>query len=86
MRSGLPIVAYGAGAVPETLGDAGMLLESKRPSVVATVLDRIRRDRSLADQLTAAGHRRLASFAPASTRARFVDVLGALDAPVEVSG
>ncbi len=35
MRSGLPIVAYSAGAVPETLGDAGILIESKRPSVVA---------------------------------------------------
>jgi len=86
MRSGLPIVAYAAGAVPETLGDAGLLLGSKRPSVVATAVDRIRRDRSLVDQLTAAGHRRLVSFAPASTRARFVDVLGALDEPVEVPG
>jgi glycosyltransferase involved in cell wall biosynthesis len=79
MRSGLPIVAYAAGAVPETLGDAGVLLDSKRPSVVAAAIDRVRGDRSLADQLRAAGHRRLVSFAPATTRARFVDVLGALD-------
>jgi L-malate glycosyltransferase len=78
MRSGLPIVAYAAGAVPETLGDAGVLLESKRPSVVAAAVHRVRADGALADQLTAAGHRRLTSFSPASTRARFVEVLGAL--------
>ena len=31
MQAGLPIVAFAAGAVPETLGDAGILLDTKRP-------------------------------------------------------
>ena len=31
MRPSLPIVAFAAGAVPETLGGAGILLDSKRP-------------------------------------------------------
>ncbi|MGH9078642.1 MAG: glycosyltransferase [Acidimicrobiales bacterium] len=75
MRSGLPIVAYGAGAVPETLGDAGIVIESSRPSVVAATVDRVRRDAGLADHLIAAGHDRLYDFRPAATRARFVDVL-----------
>ncbi len=78
MQSGLPIVAFAAGAVPETLGNAGLLIESKRPSVVASTVDRIRRDRALADQLVTAGHRRLEDFLPATTRTRFVEVLGAL--------
>ena len=47
MRSGLPIVAFGAGAVPETLGAAGILLDSKRPSVVAAAVDRVRGDADL---------------------------------------
>ena len=79
MRSGLPIVAYAAGAVPETLGDAGVLLDSKRPSVVAAAVHRVLTDGQLADRLVAAGHRRLGAFSPSSTRARFVEVLGALD-------
>ncbi len=83
MRSGLPIVAYAAGAVPETLGDAGILLESKRPSVVAAAVDRVHRDEVLSARLAEAGHRRLAAFAPATVRARFVEVLGALDRLVE---
>ena len=35
MEANLPIVAFAAGAVPETLGSAGLLLEDKRPSIVA---------------------------------------------------
>jgi glycosyltransferase involved in cell wall biosynthesis len=78
MRSGLPIVAFAAGAVPETLGEAGILLDSKRPGVVASAVERVRRDAGLVDGLAAAGHRRLESFSLARTRARFVDVLTAL--------
>jgi L-malate glycosyltransferase len=79
MACGLPAVAYAAGAVPETLGNAGLLLDSKRPSVVATAVARVVQDGSLAKFLATAGRRRLAAFAPASTRARFVEVLGALE-------
>jgi glycosyltransferase involved in cell wall biosynthesis len=75
MRSDLPIVAYGAGAVPETLGDAGIVIESKRPSVVAASIDRVRRDGGLADQLIAAGRGRLHEFRPVAIRDRFVEVL-----------
>ena len=35
MAADLPIVAFAAGAVPETLGRAGLLLNDKSPSVVA---------------------------------------------------
>ncbi len=75
MRSELPIVAFSAGAVPETLGGAGIVIESKRPSVVAAAVDRVHRDRALADRMVEAGHRRLHHFRPAATRTRFVEVL-----------
>ena len=81
MRAGLPIVAFAAGAVPETLGGAGLALESKRPGTVAAAIDRVRQDGRLADELTAAGHRRLRRFLPGTTRARFVDALRPLVAP-----
>jgi glycosyltransferase involved in cell wall biosynthesis len=82
MGSGLPIVAFAAGAVPETLGGAGLLLDTKRPSVVASAVDRIRRDASLAERLVAAGHRRRSAFSSPRTRARFVEVL----TPLTVGG
>ena len=75
MASRLPIVAFGAGAVPETLGGAGLVLDSKRPSVVAASVARVTQDPSLASALSEAGRRRLGAFSPASTRARFVEVL-----------
>lgn len=75
MRSGIPIVALDAGAVGETLGDAGLLLPTARPGTVAAAVDRVRRDPALAATLVGAGQRRLAGFAALVTRQRFVDVL-----------
>lgn len=80
MEAGLPIVAFAAGAVPETMGDAGLLLTSNRPAGVAAAVHRVASDPALAERLVEAGHRRLEAFAPAATRARFVDVLGRLAA------
>jgi glycosyltransferase involved in cell wall biosynthesis len=39
MHFGLPVLAYDAGAVSETLGGGGVLLDSKDPRVVAEALD-----------------------------------------------
>ncbi len=80
MRAGTPVVAYDAGAVGETLGGAGVLLDTWRPATVAAAVDRVRRDPDLAACLVAAGRRRLEAFAAPATAARFVEVLGGLDA------
>ena len=79
MQFDLPIVAFAAGAVPETVGPAGILLEAKRPSVVAAAIDRVRSDAGLAGSLVALGRRRLRDFEADRTRNRFVEVLQALD-------
>ena len=73
---GTPIVALDAGAVAETLGEAGILLSEARPATVAAAVGRVRQDdRYWPTWLVDAGHRRLADFAAAVTRRRFVDVL-----------
>ena len=79
MQFDLPIVAFAAGAVPETVGSAGIVLETKRPSVVAAAVDRVRTDAELAASLVARGHRRLHDFEAGRIRHRFVEVLDALD-------
>ncbi len=76
MRAGTPIVALDAGAVGETLADAGLLLRTARPATVAAAIDRVRRDPELAGRLVAAGHRRLGDFAAPGIRRRFVEALG----------
>lgn len=44
MHFRVPIVAYGAAAVPETLGKGGVLLEDKDPDRAADAIDRVMRD------------------------------------------
>ena len=75
MRAGTPIVALDAGAVGETLADAGILLPSARPALVAAAVARIRGDAALASWLAEAGRRRLSDFAAETTSRRFVEVL-----------
>src|SRR5438067_4112815 len=62
MRSDLPIVAHAAGAIPETLGGAGVLLEEKSPSAVAAALERVVRDQAVRKDLLEKGHRRVDEF------------------------
>jgi len=62
MRSDMPIVAHAAGAIPETLGDAGVLLEEKSPSAVAAALERVVRDQAVRKDLLEKGHRRVDEF------------------------
>jgi glycosyltransferase involved in cell wall biosynthesis len=69
MHHGVPIVAYGAAAVPETLGAGGLCLPTKAPTTVAAAVDRVLGDRALRAQLVAAGRARLDDFALARSRA-----------------
>ena len=64
---GVPIVARPAGAVPEVLGDAGLLVPDTDPAVVAELLHLVVIDRPLRDELRHRGHHRLRRFAPAQT-------------------
>jgi glycosyltransferase involved in cell wall biosynthesis len=57
-RAGIPVIALAAGAVPETLGDAGILLQDSSPLAVAAAVDRVTRDAEVRDLLVAAGLRR----------------------------
>ncbi len=76
MHQGIPVVAYQAAAVPETLGSAGILVDSKGPLVMAAAIDRVINDASVRSALIGAGQRRLLHFSPERTRSRLVEALG----------
>ena len=81
MYHGVPIVAYAAAAVPETLGDAGVLLDVKDACTVAAAVDRVVRDDELRAQLVAAGTRASpssTSAAPARSSSTTVTEVGAM--------
>jgi glycosyltransferase involved in cell wall biosynthesis len=62
MGHGLPIVAYGVAAVPETVGDAGLLLANKSPGLFAAAVSRVLSDPGLARSLSHAGKARVTAF------------------------
>jgi glycosyltransferase involved in cell wall biosynthesis len=60
MSFGLPIVALAAAAVPETLGDAGILWPTADARVWAATFARVLQDEALAAELGERGRRRFA--------------------------
>lgn len=62
MAWGVPVVAFAAAAVPETLAGAGLVLDDKSPAVVAAALERISRDDPLRQRLVQLGADRAAQL------------------------
>jgi len=76
MGHGVPVVAYAVAAVPETVGDAGIVLPSKRPLAFAAAVARVTGDAALRARLSAAGVKRAtAEFSLARSRTRFVSLV-----------
>ncbi len=71
----VPIVARAAAAVPETVGDAGILLTSTDPLVWAAVVDRVITDGALRRALIEAERRRLEDFSEPALRMRWRELL-----------
>jgi len=71
----IPVVAYATTAVPEILGDGGVLLDTKDPLVVATAVHRVLTDADLRAELIAAGRRRFEEFSLTRTSAQLLGLL-----------
>jgi len=74
----LPVVAREAAAVPETVGDAGILLDTDDPLVWAAVVDRVVRDQGLRHLLARRGRRRLGDFSDQALATRVGELLDRL--------
>jgi glycosyltransferase involved in cell wall biosynthesis len=75
MGHGVPIVAYGVTAVPETVGGAGLVLPDKSALPFAAAVGRVLRDATLRAILASAGTERAASFDLAASTQRFVSLV-----------
>jgi glycosyltransferase involved in cell wall biosynthesis len=74
MACGTPVVVSDRGALPEVVGDAGLVVPPD-PAAVSEAVHRVVTDRSLADRLRRASTERAATFTWQRTAAGWADVL-----------
>ena len=75
MAADVPVLAYAAGAVPETLGGAGMLFSPKDLEVAAEMMGTLVYDRAVRRAVIEGQRRRLADFAPEAIAERLRGIL-----------
>jgi L-malate glycosyltransferase len=62
--AGVPVIARPAGGVPETAGDAALLVEDREPAVVAELIALVESDKELRGELVRRGQARVEQYAP----------------------
>jgi alpha-1,3-rhamnosyl/mannosyltransferase len=80
MACGVPVVAGDAGAVPETVRDAALLVDPASPEDLAGALRAAMEDAAIREGLTSRGHARAAAFTWGGTAARALAAFGAATA------
>jgi L-malate glycosyltransferase len=75
MGHGIPVVAYGVAAIPETVGDAGLVLADKDPLRFAIAVARVQGDAQLRATLRQRAQARVVRFSLGRSRQRFVDLV-----------
>ena len=76
MRFRLPVVAYDAAAIGETVGDGGVVLRERDLAETAEAAAMVSERTDLRERLVAAGERRLKDFDPEKVAERTRQVLG----------
>jgi glycosyltransferase involved in cell wall biosynthesis len=79
MYFGIPILARKAAAVPETMGDAGVLFSQLRYEEVAEMAYLLINDQGLRAQVIARQRERLKDFGPLRVEARLREILARID-------
>jgi glycosyltransferase involved in cell wall biosynthesis len=78
MATDVPVVAYAAGAVPETLGGAGLLFSPKDLEIAAELLGTVVYDRQVREQVLAGQRQRVEAFRPPAVEGTLRRVLASV--------
>ncbi len=78
MHFGLPVVAYAAGAVPDTVGSGGILVREKRHAEIAALMAEVASDVRLRKHLEECGRARIVEFTFERFARRVAELLAAL--------
>ncbi len=68
MAADLPVLAYGAAAVPETMGGRGLCFDEKHFAALAEVVSLLHRDAGVRAKVVAGQQERVAELSPLATR------------------
>jgi glycosyltransferase involved in cell wall biosynthesis len=71
----VPVIAYAAAAIPETLAGTGILMHEKDHIAIAEMVDEVCRDKRLNDAITEKQLTRLDDFSPGAVEQRLKKVL-----------
>lgn len=74
----IPIIAYRSTAIPGTLGESGILSDTKDPVFIAALIDRIRNDQRFRSSIVEGQARRLKDFDKKKSIQRFSEELQSL--------
>ena len=80
MALGVPVLSYAAGALPETVGEGGVLFRDKAYDEVAALVGLVSADQAVRDRLIAAGRARAGYFAPERWAGEVKALIEALEA------
>jgi glycosyltransferase involved in cell wall biosynthesis len=76
MHHGVPVIARAAAAVPETVGDAAVLVDTAEPEAWARAVQAVLTDASLRQRLVSAGKRRAEERSRIDLAARLTELVG----------
>jgi glycosyltransferase involved in cell wall biosynthesis len=79
MYFGLPVLAYAAAGVPETLGGAGVLIRKKDYEALAELVDIIVKDEALRNRIVARERERVKEFLEPSVRWKWEQYLNSVE-------
>lgn len=85
MELGIPVVAYSASAVTETVADAGVLLEEKDPLTVAVAVQNLLSDGEARARMVERGRARAAGFGRPGTAQKWLAELDRIVAAAEAA-
>lgn len=73
MAAGIPVIAANRGALPELVGDAGLLVDPLSAVAIAEAIIQVLDDAATRSRLSAAGRRRAAAYSWADSAARLLE-------------
>ncbi len=71
----VPVIAYAAGAVPETMGGSGVVVDSKDPVFLSRVIDGVAKNEALREKIIQMQRKRLEDFQFEKIKAQFQNYL-----------